>query len=88
MCAAGSRRILLDLVRFDDGDMVTERTRNYVWQALLDLERLVRYYTALSDQHRKRHSVVRFLLLAAAAGGVGAFLTQFTEIVQLSAMSR
>ena len=85
MCAAGSSRILLDLVRFDDGDMVTERTRNYVWQALLDLERLVRYYAALSDQHRKRHSVVRFLLLASAAGGVGAFLTRVPEIVQLFA---
>ncbi len=33
--------------------MVAEQTRNAIWQELLDVARLVRYYEALSDQHRR-----------------------------------
>ena len=64
-------------------DMVTEQTRNYVWQELLDAARLVRYYEALSDRHRRNHSRVRFLLLAAATGSIAALLDLIPEITQL-----
>ena len=64
-------------------DMVTEQTRNYVWQELLDAARLVRYYEALSDRHRRNHSRVRFLLLAAATGSIAALLDLIPESTQL-----
>lgn len=65
--------------------MVSEQTRNDVWQELLDVTRLVRYYGALSDRHRRNHTAVRFLLLAAAAGGIAALLDLLPQIVQLVA---
>lgn len=65
--------------------MVTEQTRNAIWQELLDVARLVRYYEALSDQHRRNHLIVRFLLLAAAAGGIAALLDLLPAIAQLIA---
>ena len=63
--------------------MATEQTRNAVWQELLDVARLVRYYEALSDRHRRNHSIVRFLLLAAAASGIAALLDLLPPSVQL-----
>ena len=63
--------------------MVAERTRNAIWQELLDVARLVRYYEALSDQHRRNHLIVRFLLLAAAAGGIAALLDLLPAMAQL-----
>lgn len=54
--------------------MVSAQTRNDVWQELLDVARLVRYYEALADRHRRNHKIVRFLLLAAAASGIAALL--------------
>ena len=65
--------------------MMTERTRNAVWQELLDVARLVRYYETLSDRHRRNHLIVRFLLLAAAAGGIAALLDVLPAIAQLVA---
>ena len=65
--------------------MATEPTRNEVWQDYLDAARLVRYYEALSDRYRRNHSILRFLLLGAAAGGVGALLDLLPEITQLVA---
>ena len=65
--------------------MVTEQTRNAVWQELLDVARLVRYYEALSDQHRRNHLIVRFLLLAAVAGGIAALLDLLPAMAQLVA---
>ena len=65
--------------------MVTEQTRNAVWQELLDVARLVRYYEALSDRHRRNHIIVRFLLLVAAASGIAALLDQLPAIAQLIA---
>lgn len=49
------------------------------------MARLVRYYEALSDQHRFKHLVVRFLLLAAAASGIAALLDLLPEVAQLIA---
>lgn len=65
--------------------MVTEQTRNAIWQELLDVARLVRYYEALSDQHRRNHLIIRFLLLAAAAGGIAALLDLLPAMAQLVA---
>lgn len=65
--------------------MVSDQTRNDVWQDLLDVTRLVRYYGALSDRHRRNHSAIRLLLLAAAAVGIAALLDLLPQIVQLIA---
>ena len=50
--------------------MVSELTRNMVWQEILDVERLSRYYDRLSDKYRTKHWIVRFLILISAASGV------------------
>lgn len=65
--------------------MATEQTRNDVWQELLDVARLVRYYESLSDRYKRCHSIIRFFLLAAAAGGIAALLDVLPAIVQLVA---
>ena len=65
--------------------MASNETRNEVWQELLDAARLVRYYEALSDRHRFKHSIVRFLLLASAVGGIGALLDLLPDNAQLIA---
>ena len=67
--------------------MVTEQTRNAVWQVLLDVARLVRYYEALSDRHRRNHLIVRFLLLAAATSSIAALLHLIPDIAQPVASS-
>lgn len=53
---------------------VSDQTRNEVWQGFLDAARLGRYYSTLSDRHRRIHQLRRVALLVAAAGGVSAFL--------------
>ena len=63
--------------------MVTEQTRQDIWQAYLDLARLTRYYDALSDRHRRSHRVIQFLLLASASGGVITFLEVLPKEFQL-----
>ncbi len=65
--------------------MVTDQVRSIVWQEYLDAARLVRYYEALSDKYRRNHFIVRFLLLAAAAGGIAALLELLPAIAQLIA---
>ncbi len=66
-------------------DVATEQTRNDVWQGFLDVARLVRYYEALSDRHRRNHLIVRFLLLVAAASGIATLLDLLPPIMQLLA---
>ncbi len=56
--------------------MVSHHIRNEVWLRLLDIARLVRYYAALSDRYRRNYTIIRFLLYAAAASGVAAFLSR------------
>ena len=65
--------------------MTTDQTRNAIWQGLLDIARLVRYYEALSDRYRRNHFTIRLLLLIAATGGVAALLELLPEGVQLLA---
>lgn len=62
--------------------MATDGTRNDVWQAILDAARLVRYYEALADRHRRRHQAVRFMLLIAAAAGVATVLDLLPDLGQ------
>ena len=63
--------------------MVSEQVRNAVWQDMLDVARVIRYYDALSDRYKHNQAVIRFLLLIAVAGGIGALLDLFPEIAQL-----
>ena len=65
--------------------MVSPLIRNRVWQEFFDQARLVRYYEVLSDRYRKKHSIVSFLLVAAAVGAIGAFLDLLPQFVQLIA---
>lgn len=44
--------------------MVSQPTRNAVWQDYLDIARLGRYYEALADRYQWYYRSVRFLLLA------------------------
>ena len=49
--------------------MVTDTTRNDVWQQMLDAARLVRYYERIADRYRQRHFRLRMALLVLALGG-------------------
>ena len=48
--------------------MVSSRTRDYVWQGLLDMARYRRYYGFLERRYRYRFYAVRFLLGVAGVG--------------------
>ena len=63
--------------------MVSNQVRNEVWQNLLDIARLDRYYAALSDRYKRNHTIVRICLLAAATSGIAAFLDALPPIAQL-----
>lgn len=63
--------------------MVSDQIRNEVWQDLLDVTRLVRYYAALSDRYKRNYNIVRGLLLIAATSGIAAFLDALPSIAQL-----
>ena len=65
--------------------MVSDQTRNDIWQDLLDSDRLVRYYEALANHYRRKHSFTLLLLAAGAASPVAAVLNLFPDIVQLIA---
>lgn len=62
--------------------MVTDHTRNDVWQGLLDIARLVKYYEKLSDRHRHNHFRLRLLLLIAATGGIAALFELLPDFIQ------
>lgn len=63
--------------------MINEQTRNAVWQSLLDVARLVRYYEALSSHYMRYCVTIRLLLLTAATGGVAVLLNFLPGIVQI-----
>lgn len=65
--------------------MVSEQTRNGIWQDLLDAARLVRYYEALAARHLHQHLLIRMFLLLAAAGGMASLLELLPEYFQLLA---
>lgn len=59
--------------------VVTDQTRNVIWQDLWDAERYVRYYGALADSYRIRHRNMRFALLAALLIEATVFLPNISE---------
>lgn len=73
---------VLDIPIAVNETMVTDQTRNDVWQELLDAARLVRYYETLSDRYRRRHQGVRVVLLLAASSAIIALLALFPENLQ------
>ncbi len=64
--------------------MISDQTRNDIWQELLDVARLVRYYEALCNQYQRRHSFLRISLLFAATGEIGALLAVLSTTIQLT----
>ncbi len=62
--------------------MVSDQTRNMVWQEFLDVARLVRYYEALSNRYRLSYYIVRFLLLASAVSGIAVLLELLPATLQ------
>ena len=48
--------------------------RNAVWQQLLDAERLMRYYSELTDRYRRRKMVPRILMAASSVGGAASIM--------------
>lgn len=65
--------------------MVSDQTRNDIWQELLDSDRLVRYYEALANHYQRKHSLTLLLLGMGAASSFAAILDLFLDIVQLIA---
>ncbi len=61
--------------------MASEHTRNAVWQDMIDINRLVRYYHALADRYQRKRNILRLVLFAAATGSVTAFFELLPEIV-------
>ena len=74
-------------LEYREKTMVTNETRNAIWQELLDVARLVRYYEAMSDRYRRNHSIIRIILFLAASGEVIILLKLFPENVQSYAVS-
>ena len=48
--------------------MVSDATRNAVWQSYLDVVQIVYYYSALADRYQWRYLVVRSALLISVIG--------------------
>lgn len=65
--------------------MVTYRTQIAVWQGMNDVAQLGYHYRALADRYRRYHHAIRFLLIAAAMGGIVALLAALPQTVQLAA---
>ena len=65
--------------------MVSDQTRNDIWQELLDSDRLVRYYEALANRYQRLHSLTLLLLGVSAASSFAAILDLFPDVVQLFA---
>ena len=54
--------------------MVTEQTRHDVWNEMLDIARLVRYYEALADKPRIFYYLIRGTLIFSALVGSATLL--------------
>ena len=65
--------------------MVSDETRNDIWQELLDSDRLVRYYEAVANHYQRKHLLTLLLLGVGAAGSFAAILDLFPDVVQLVA---
>ena len=65
--------------------MVSDQTRNDIWQELLDSDRLVRYYTAVANRYRRLNACTLWLLVFGAASSFAAVLAVLPNNVQLIA---
>ena len=65
--------------------MVSDQTRNEIWQELLDSDRLVRYYAAVANYYRRMHALTLLLLAFGAAGSFAAVLEVLPSTAQLIA---
>lgn len=65
--------------------MASESIRNLIWQELLDVARLVRYYEALTDKYVLRDRVLKTVLLLSASASIAALLEALPNWVQLIA---
>ena len=65
--------------------VVSDQTRNEIWQELLDSDRLVRYYTAVANHYRRWHAITLLLLAFGAAGSFAAVLDVLPSSLQLLA---
>ena len=54
--------------------------RDAVWDQLLDADRCVRYYNALSDRYRKYHNNSRYITLIASVIGAGLSAASILDI--------
>lgn len=66
--------------------MVSQRTRNAVWQNYLDVARLGLYYEALADRYRRRYIFLRVALLLSVLGSVASPLTPLSHPVVTTAL--
>ncbi len=62
--------------------VVTERTRIAIWQQMLDVARVTRYYGTLADRYQRRQRLIRSLLLVSAIGGIAPLVTELPETLQ------
>lgn len=63
-------------------DPVTGATRNAVWQEMLDVARLVRYYDRMARGQQQRHLGIRVALFASATAGVASAIAALPEAVR------
>ena len=54
--------------------MLSDRTRQEIWNELLDVDRACRYYEAVYARATKWHLIIRVAVLVALAGGIAAIL--------------
>ncbi len=65
--------------------MVSDQTRNEIWQELLDSDRLVRYYTAVANYYRRMHALTLLLLASGAVSSFAAVVDLLPSSFQLIA---
>ena len=63
--------------------MISPRTRNDIWQDLLDANRLVRYYETLTTRYQRWQQVIQFLLLTIVISNLGAFVDLLPRLLQV-----
>ena len=66
-------------------DMVSQETRNDVWQEILDSARMIRYYEALAARYHRKHVWTMCVLIGSGASAFVAFLDVLPEVIQLIA---
>jgi len=62
---------------------VSEATRNAVWQEMLDVARLVRYYERMASRQQRWRRAVRFVLLVPAMAGMAMVISALPEAVSV-----